>query len=83
MLLLLGMLKSGGLPLGPIMAIVLFLFAALIAGKHYYAYRYGYMYTRFGKVYKRDEPGRFKFWLVINALSVLILLAMCVYMLLT
>ena len=83
MLYALGMLRSGGLPLGLIMAIVLFLFAALIAGKHYSAYRYGYMHTRFGKVYKKDEPGRFNFWLAVNALSVLILLAICVYISLT
>jgi hypothetical protein len=77
---MLAMLTQGEMPSGPAFGLFCALAAIAMAFQTANAYRNGFMYCgRTEKAYRKDNPTRFKFWLVIQTLFVLFFVAMSVY----
>lgn len=81
---MLGMFTQRDMPSGPAFGLFCAVAAIALAGQTFYTYRNGFVYRgRSEKVYRNDEPKRFKRWLGIQASFVLFFAAMAVYGFLT
>ena len=77
---MLGLLTQRDMPSGPIFGLFCAIAAIAMASQTINAYRNGFMYRgRTEKVYRKDNPTRFKLWLGIQTSFVLFLAAMSVY----
>ena len=82
MLFVLGMFKPQELSKGAAVYGLVVVFVMTIV--HVYTYKNGFMWCgKDDKVYKKDEPKRFTFWLVTHTLILLGMLVVSVYTLFT
>ena len=77
---MLGMLTQRDMPSGPAFGLFCAIAAIAMAFQTVNSYRDGFMYCgRTEKVYRKDNPTKFKVWLVIQTSFVLFFVAMSVY----